>query len=87
MNAKTKPWSRRPIVVKLGGELIEEALSVRRMARTLTELAARESLVVVHGGGREINVDLAKHGIPKRSIDGLRITEGETLNSVVGVLA
>ncbi len=87
MNAKTKPWSRRPIVVKLGGELLEEALSVRQMSRTLTELAARESLVVVHGGGREINVDLAKHGIPKRSIDGLRITDGETLNIVVGVLA
>ena len=79
--------ARRPIVVKLGGELLEEASSLRRMARTLAELAAREPLVVVHGGGQEINADLAKHGIPKRSVDGLRITDGDTLNIVVGVLA
>ena len=87
MTAKKKLRRRRSIVVKLGGELLEEASNLRRMARNLAELAAREPLVVVHGGGREINMDLAKHGIPKRSIDGLRITDGDTLDIVVGVLA
>ena len=87
MTAQNRPRLRQPTVVKLGGELLEEASSLRRLARTLAELSSRESLVVVHGGGREIDMDLAKHEIPKRSIDGLRITDAETLDIVVGVLA
>ena len=79
--------SRQLTVVKLGGELLEEASSLRRLARTLAEQASRKPLVVVHGGGREVDRDLAKHGIPKQSIDGLRITDIDTLNIVIGVLA
>ena len=44
-------------------------------------------LVVVHGGGREVSADLARRGIPVRAVDGLRITDGPTLDVVVGVLA
>ena len=87
MTAQSRPRLHQPTVIKLGGELLEEPSSLRRLARTLGELSSRESLVVVHGGGREIDMDLAKHRIPKRSIDGLRITDAETLDIVVGVLA
>ena len=48
---------------------------------------ARRPLVVVHGGGREIDAALAQVGIPKRQVDGLRVTDAETLNIVVSVLA
>ena len=44
-------------------------------------------MVVVHGGGREIDAALAQVGIPKRQVDGLRVTDAETLNIVVSVLA
>ena len=87
MTAQSRPHLHQPTVVKLGGELLEEPSSLRRLARTLGELSSRESLVVVHGGGREIDMDLAKHRIPKRSIDGLRITDAETLDIVVSVVA
>ena len=43
--------------------------------------------MIVHGGGREIDAALAQVGIPKRQVDGLRVTDGETLNIVVSVLA
>ena len=54
--------------------------------------AARRSsrktpLVIVHGGGREIDAALARAGIEKRQVDGLRITDEPTLEVVVSVLA
>lgn len=76
-----------PTVVKLGGELLEEPARLRRLAGALAGVAEREPLVVVHGGGREVDTELARLGIPKRAVDGLRITDAATLDVVAGVLA
>lgn len=81
------PRRRPTTIVKLGGELLEEAARLRRIAGALADAAAREPLVVVHGGGREVDAEMARLGIPKRAVDGLRITDGPTLNVVAGVLA
>ena len=78
---------RHPTVVKLGGELLEEPVRLRRLARALAHVRDSEPLVVVHGGGREVDAEMACHGIPKRAVDGLRITDGPTLEVVAGVLA
>ena len=78
---------RRPTLVKLGGELLEESARLRRIARALADLAEREPLVVVHGGGREVDAEMTRLGIAKRAVDGLRITDGPTLDVVAGVLA
>ena len=77
----------RPTVIKLGGELLEEPTRLRRLARALADVANGEPLVVVHGGGREVDAEMARLGIPKRAVDGLRITDGPTLDVVAGVLA
>jgi acetylglutamate kinase len=42
---------------------------------------------VVHGGGRSIDAELKARGLTPRFADGLRITDGATLESVVAVLA
>ena len=44
-------------------------------------------LVIVHGGGKEIDAALRAAGIEKRQVDGLRITDEATLHVVVSVLA
>jgi acetylglutamate kinase len=44
-------------------------------------------LLIVHGGGREIDAALAQHAIPKHQVDGLRVTDAATLEIVVAVLA
>ena len=77
----------RPRVVKLGGELLEEPAVLGRVTRRLARLGAEAPLVVVHGGGREVSADLARRGIPVRAVDGLRITDGPTLDVVIGMLA
>lgn len=76
-----------PVVLKLGGELLEQAADLRRVARAIVGLARRAPLVVVHGGGKEIDAALASAGIPKQQVDGLRVTDAATLDVVVSVLA
>ncbi len=77
----------RPLVLKFGGELLEEASGLQTSISAVRQIAAATPLVVVHGGGREIDVALKTAGIEKRQVDGLRITDEATLNVVVSVLA
>jgi len=77
----------RRIVLKLGGELLEQPADLERVARGIAALAETSSLVVVHGGGREIDAALATAGIAKQQVDGLRVTDARTLEVVVSVLA
>ena len=78
---------KRLAVLKLGGELIETKDRLKAMGRAVANAARKNRLVIVHGGGREIDSALAQIGIPKRQVDGLRVTDAETLNTVVSVLA
>jgi acetylglutamate kinase len=78
---------RARVVLKLGGELLERPEDVARVATGIARLAALAQLTVVHGGGKEIDAALAVAGIPKRQVDGLRVTDDATLAVVVGVLA
>ena len=57
------------------------------MAKGIRALAGAAQLTVVHGGGKEIDAALAAAGIPKRQVDGLRVTDAATLGVVVAVLA
>lgn len=76
-----------PTVIKLGGELLETPARLRGIARAAADVASREPLVVVHGGGREVDAEMARLGIEKQAVDGLRITDAATLDVVAGVLA
>jgi acetylglutamate kinase len=74
-------------VIKLGGELLEQSEDLHRIAVGIARLRQRTPVVIVHGGGREIDAALAAAGIPKQQVDGLRVTDARTLNVVVSVLA
>ena len=78
---------KQPVVLKLGGELLEHPQDVQHIAEGIAALAARSALVVVHGGGKEIDAALATAGIPRQQVDGLRVTDARTLDVVVSVLA
>jgi acetylglutamate kinase len=74
-------------VLKLGGELLDDAGAMRAMAAAIRRLAAREHVIVIHGGGRAIDAELRLRGLEPRFVDGLRITDAATLDTVVSVLA
>lgn len=74
-------------VLKLGGELLEDAAAVRAAADAIVRLAARGPLAVVHGGGRAIDAELRVRGLTPRFADGLRVTDAAALDAVISVLA
>jgi len=77
-----------PVVMKFGGELLEDPARLHTVASAIARIAARGMpLVVVHGGGKEIDAALKVAGIEKRQVEGLRITDDRTLDVVVSVLA
>ena len=74
-------------VLKLGGELLDDPQSLHGAAASIVRLSARGPLVVVHGGGRAIDAELRLRGLEPRFVDGLRVTDAQTLDVVVSVLA
>jgi acetylglutamate kinase len=57
------------------------------MAACVKAAVSARGVVIVHGGGRAIDAELARRGLGARKVDGLRITDAATLEAVVSVLA
>ncbi len=78
----------KTIVVKYGGSAMENQLlkaAVMHDLVTLSLLGIR--VILVHGGGPEINSQLKKIGKEPQFINGLRVTDFETMDVVQQVLA
>ncbi len=84
---RARGGKRPALVLKLGGELLEQPEDLASIAKAIAQLSAHAALVVVHGGGREIDSALSTAGISKQQVDGLRVTDARTLDVVVSVLA
>jgi acetylglutamate kinase len=79
----------RPLVLKFGGELLEDPAHLATVVSAVKAIAGSSdaAIVIVHGGGKEIDAALQSAGLEKRQVDGLRITDEATLDVVVSVLA
>jgi acetylglutamate kinase len=75
------------IVVKLGGATLEDATLLRRAAHAVKQLASEHQVAVVHGGGTALTRMLTQVGKTSEFIDGLRVTDAETRDFAVMVLA
>ncbi len=76
------------ILIKIGGTLLDEEPSRRRLAEEIAALSSRvHQCVVVHGGGKQMTRFLAERGIESRFVKGLRVTTPEVLDAVLKVLA
>jgi acetylglutamate kinase len=74
-------------ILKLGGELLEDAAAMKVAAEAIVALGQEGPVAIVHGGGRAIDADLRARGKSPQFVDGLRVTDGDTLETVVAVLA
>lgn len=76
------------IVVKIGGVALENRSTLRKCARAVTELAQdAHKVVVVHGGGSALTRTLKQLGHESKFIKGLRVTDAETRDTALMVLA
>ena len=78
-----------PLVVKLGGALIDDALAMRSVVHAIGALESLSpgSTVIVHGGGAAVDRQLARLGMETRRHEGIRITPPEQMEQVAAVLA
>ncbi len=89
MNKKRTVESERAlagvIVIKLGGSILGSHDTI--VADLVTLRKRGVPLVVVHGGANVVTDWLARLGITTRFVQGLRVTDAETLKVVVAILA
>lgn len=75
------------IVVKLGGKTLEDGDLLNRAALAIKQLSADHQVAVVHGGGTALTRMLTQVGKTSEFVDGLRVTDAETRDLAVMVLA
>jgi len=76
------------IVVKIGGAALENKFTLRKCARAVAELAQDgHRAVVVHGGGSALTRMLKRLGHESQFVNGLRVTDAETRDAALMVLA
>lgn len=81
-------YTNKILVVKYGGNaMISDHLKDAVMGDIVLLSLIGVKVVLVHGGGPEINEMLTKTGKKSEFIDGLRVTDGETMDIVQMVLA
>lgn len=73
-------------VIKIGGELLETTADLDAVVRHVAHATAEGPVVVVHGGGRELTAEIARRGGAVRMVDGVRVTDEDTLAAAVSVL-
>lgn len=80
-------FNRKIIVVKYGGSaMVDEELKKRVIEDvTLLKLVGFKS-IIVHGGGKEISKWVGKVGMEPKFINGLRVTDAETMEVAEMVL-
>ena len=81
-------YDKRTVVVKYGGHAMGDTKLGQLFARDMVLLKqVGVNPVVVHGGGPQIGKMLDRLNIKSTFVDGLRITDHETINVVEMVLA
>ena len=83
-----KKYAGATVVVKYGGNaMLDDELKSAVMSDIVLMQLVGINVVLVHGGGPEINAMLAKIGTESRFVGGLRYTDRETIDIVQQVLA
>ncbi|WP_294823991.1 acetylglutamate kinase [uncultured Eubacterium sp.] len=81
-------YRKKTIVVKYGGNaMINDELKEAVMRDLVLLTTVGIKVVLVHGGGPAINKTLEKIGVESKFVDGLRVTDKETVDVVQMVLA
>lgn len=82
-----RTWRRRTIVVKVGGQALDDPASANVVAEDLALLSlVGVRLVVIHGGGPQVSEAMRAAGVQPSFVDGLRVTDDTTMEIVRRVL-
>ena len=82
MRSNEKPT----LVLKIGGNQVEDEAFLAGFVAAVAGLLAEHSVIIVHGGGKEITDLHAQLGVATETVEGLRATSEESLRLVEMVL-
>jgi acetylglutamate kinase len=75
------------ITIKLGGSILEEDGIRGNLLNQISRIAAQgHEVILVHGGGKSLNRRLSQMSMTSQFVDGLRVTDADTLGVAVMVL-
>ena len=75
------------VVVKVGGSVMESADNLDRLLSDIAFMSTvGMKVALVHGGGKAISRGMEQRGIVPRFVQGLRVTDGPTIEVVESVL-
>jgi acetylglutamate kinase len=81
-------YDRETVVIKYGGHAMGEEAVARQFAADVVLLKLMGvNPVVVHGGGPQISAMLTKAGVKSDFVDGLRVTDADTMQVAEMVLS
>ncbi|MCK9582281.1 MAG: acetylglutamate kinase [Endomicrobiales bacterium] len=78
---------KKIVVIKFGGSLAGNKTDLVKLIAEISKLSKSSAVVLVHGGGPEINFWSQKIGLKPKFVNGLRFTDKATLEIVEMVLS
>ncbi len=77
----------RPIVIKFGGEIVEDPTDLNNLLTSVKQLHLQgEKIILIHGGGPLASSLSQRLGITPKKVGGRRVTDTETLEVMKMVL-
>ncbi|MBL0927931.1 MAG: acetylglutamate kinase [Phycisphaerales bacterium] len=78
----------RPLIVKIGGAAVDAPEQTGALWAALAALHRAEpgGVIVVHGGGNQVDAHLSRLGLSSQRVAGLRVTPDDQIGEVVAVL-
>lgn len=76
------------VLIKLGGSVMEDEARLKNIfddIALMNTLGAR--IIIVHGGGKKISAELKKRGIDSKFINGYRVTDKSSVDTIEMVLS
>lgn len=78
-----------PLIIKLGGVLLDSEEALERLFSALDSYRAQHQrpLLIVHGGGCLVDELMKKLALPVTKVNGLRVTPADQIDIITGALA
>jgi len=86
MNSLAKNQAVKPLVIKIGGAILEKESALTALLSVIAKLENNQ-VVLVHGGGCVVDEMLAQAGFTTEKKHGLRVTPKEQIALISGALA
>lgn len=78
-----------PLIIKIGGAGVDDPAAAPDLWRALAEAHSilHGHLILIHGGGRAVDQQLQRLGMPTQRRDGIRITPPDQVDQIAAILA